>query len=139
MQQVHITQGGFVRLTLPEGKEYKQSRTIGRINGDTYIVERSENCIMRAFDGSIGFNYELMRDGIFSTVIVYFSSGRMLQTQRQTILDYGNFLHFKANNLEMQIFLPLADFHKTPVINEPSKSVRQEVIQESLFAGVLNG
>jgi hypothetical protein len=141
MHQVHITPTGLVRLILPEGKDYKRSRTIGQINGDTYIVERSENCIMRAFDGSIGFNYELMRDYRFTNIVVYFTSGRMLRTQRQTVLDYGLFLHFKSNKLERQIFLSLSDFDKLPKVKAPViiTAPRPAFIQENLFAGVLNG
>jgi hypothetical protein len=141
MQQVHITQGGEVKLILPEGKEYKRSRTIGRINAEIYIVERSENCIMRAFNRSIGFNYELMRDGKFKTVVVYFSSGRLLQTTRQTVLDYGHFLHFSKNKLEKQIFLPLADFDKAPKVYAPIIPAVHipAIVQGDLFGGVLNG
>ena len=115
MQSVTITTNCTVRMTLHDGKKYKQKRNIGKISpdGNTYIVERSPNCIMKV-NNSNGLNYELMRDGQFENVVVYFSDGTMLQTKRQVVLDYGQFWHFAKNNLEVQKFLCLTDFARDP-------------------------
>jgi hypothetical protein len=51
-----------------------------------------------------------MRDFEFVKVIVRMPNGKTLTTTRQHVLRRGKFLHFKRNDLEPQIFLPLSEF-----------------------------
>jgi hypothetical protein len=106
---ITITNDGTVRLYLP-GKKYKPSRVLGKILGGDFHCERRRNHVFRAFGGSIGFNFEFMRDFEFDKVIVRMSRSESLVTTRRHILRAGKFLHFKRNDLEKQIFLPLDVF-----------------------------
>lgn len=112
--QVRIAPDGAVFLSLP-GKSYKADRYIGRIVGDTLVVERNPERHMFRKTKAYGFNYDLIRNGNFSRVLVReVPSGRELETTRETILEYGQFLHFKSEKLEPQIFLRIADFGRRP-------------------------
>jgi hypothetical protein len=135
-ERISVTPTGEVKLQLP-GKQYKSVRNIGWITNNEFHCERNENCIMRAFGGSVGFNYELMRKGTFERVVVHLPF-KTLVTSRQTVLKFGKFLHFKKNQLEKQIFLPLSDFGKdfgTPPVSAPVVPIVPTPIpQLSLFA-----
>lgn len=106
--RISVTPSGEVKLQLP-GKQYKPVRKIGWISNNEFHCERGENCIMRAFGGAIGFNYDLMKRGTFERVFVHLPY-RTLVTTRQTVLKHGKLLYFKKNQLERQIFLSLKEF-----------------------------
>ncbi|MBX2992124.1 MAG: hypothetical protein KF749_13290 [Bacteroidetes bacterium] len=135
-ERISVTPSGEVQLHLP-GKQYKPVRNIGWISNNEFHCERGENCIMRAFGGSIGFNYDLMKRGTFERVVVHLTY-RALVTTRESVLKHGKFLHFKKNQLERQIFLPLSCFGKdldTPPVSAPIVPiVPKPVPQLSLFA-----
>ena len=135
-QRISVTPTGEVKLQLP-GKQYKSVRKIGWITNNEFHCERNENCIMRAFGGAIGFNHWLMTRLEFRGVVVHLPF-KTLYTTRQTVLREGKFLHFKKNQLEKQIFLPLSCFGKgldTDAISAPLVPiVPKPVPQLSLFA-----
>jgi hypothetical protein len=137
MRQITITEDGTVRLTLPRGKSYKRFRVLGKIIGSDFVTDRSEDCIMRAFGGSVGINRELLVYHDFKTITVRFPSGRVLRTLRTTALDYGHTLHFKDNLLDVQLYLALEDFSKPPKEKVPYNNVqaRSAFIQGNLFTG----
>lgn len=134
--QVRISPSGDVLLTLP-GKQYKSQRCIGKIVGDTLHVERNpERHLFRRFN-AYGFNYQLLKHGHFSRVqLRELPSGRTLETTRETILHFGKFLDFKADQLERQIFLSLSDFSKRPAVYlpDPPHAQSQSDVQQFAFA-----
>lgn len=100
---------GSVYLRLP-GKKYKPVRYLGRIVGDTFYCARNyDNKVFREAS-AFGFCYILMRDGRFTRVVVRLPVGQQLVTTRKNILQNGEFLYFRKNQLERQLFLPLDKF-----------------------------
>jgi hypothetical protein len=138
-QQITVSPSGKVYLNLPN-KKYKPHRNIGDISGDTlHVYRNSVDQRFRQFGGSIGFNYELMRDGTFTNVVVHLPYGEELVTTRKCILDKGKFLHFKKNDLDRQIYHSLENFgvERAKECEEKQKSARKpKGEQPSLFGGV---
>lgn len=129
MDNLHITRTGQVKLML-NGR----ALSIGQMmdEGRTFFCERSDNAIMR-INNSLGFNHFLVSRGTFDKVTVYMTpSGRTLETTRETILEYGSFLHFKSIGYERQIFLKISDFGKTPKVKAP---ILPAPLQLSIFGG----
>lgn len=137
-QNITVSPSGKVFLTLP-GKDYKSKRCIGEIRDNGFHTLRNQNALFRGFNGSFGFNYELLRDYAFKYVIVSLSNGQTLETTRLHILKNGKFLHYQQNQLERQIFLPLSEFGLDKA-NESEKAtphLKQHPQQQSLFGGAL--
>ena len=108
MLQITLSPSGKVTLHLPTGIRY-----IGTIERDCFRCWRdtSKN-LFRATD-SIGFNFELLRDGTFTRIEVTLSDGRILRTRRRFALAHSSFLHFKKKQFERQVFLKISDFGDT--------------------------
>ena len=110
--QIVICKGGNVYVKLCE-PALKARRYIGRIEERTFYTMRDfQRHLFRALN-AYGFNYDFIRRGGFESVIVHTPAGD-LQTTRQTILDYGEFLCFKSHGFERQIFLRIDDFGRAP-------------------------
>jgi hypothetical protein len=129
MDNIHITKTGQVKLML-NGR----SLTIGQMmdEGRTFFCKRSDDTVFR-LSKSLGFNHLLMSRGTFSKVIVFMTpSGRTLETTRETILQYGSFLHFKSIGYERQLFLKLSDMKKSPKVVTPIIPTQTQL---SIFEG----
>lgn len=90
----------------------KQPRKIGWLTneGEVFNCWRNPQKHFHHLSNSVGFNYEVMRNGSFSIVLVRLTTGAILKTTRQNILAKGHFLEFKSKGFEKQIFLHLTDF-----------------------------
>ncbi len=99
-------EGGQVRLRLNGSNRV---RFLGTVEGGVFRTYRKESHRFRAM-GGIGFNWQLMKHGKFSTVEVQLADGRTLRTARERILAEGSPLQFKTEGFELQLFVPLAVF-----------------------------
>lgn len=79
-------------------------------SGDVFNCNKNPKKHFHRLTGSYGFNYEAMRDGKFSLVLVRLTTGHILKTSRNNILTKGQFLEFKKKQFEKQLFLRLSDF-----------------------------
>ncbi len=109
MSELSITKEGRIFLRLP-GKSYKAERCIGRMEGDTLVVERDPERHLFRSSNSYGFNFELIRRGKFKILCVLLPFGERMYTTKDFLLAHGKFLNFQRNQLEKQIFLRLEDF-----------------------------
>lgn len=102
----------------PSGNVYwstdKMKRFIGKLASDTFYCERIPERHLHRKTNAYGFNYELMKRGGFSNVLVKIPCGETLYTTRETILKHGFFLKFQS--FEKQIFLKLSDFGETNIV-----------------------
>lgn len=133
---IRVTQSGEIRLALPNQKP----RNIGWFNenGDTFHCQRNPAKHLHLSSHSYGFNYELLRDGNFSRVIVHLPFGEQLETTRKHILEKGFFLYFKQQGFEKQRFLSLSDFGKEKA-EQTTKELMQKYVkdtQQNLFSEV---
>lgn len=105
--RIYINNNGIVFLHLVDSK-----RNIGTISADgtTYTKTIIPTLHIHRKTKSVGFNYELLRDGNFSWVIVKADGYQNLVTSRRYILQHGFFLYFKHEGFEKQIFLPIDEF-----------------------------
>lgn len=117
-ETIILKPSGKVYLDLP-GNRYKSKRFIGCVSGDTFHTERNSRKHLLRINQSLGFNYELIKNGNFDFICVTYDFER-LWTSRQVILNEGEFFHFSKGSLELQIFLKLDDF----------KSGREEAVEE---------
>ncbi len=131
--QLRVSDSGEIRLTLPNQKP----RNIGWFNdnGDTFHCQRNPAKHLHYKSESYGFNYELLRDGIFVWVIVHLPFNELLVTSRNHILSKGSFLHFANKGFERQIFLPLTEFgiDKARETEKQLKERQAEDAQQNLF------
>ena len=133
---IRVAQSGEIRLTLPNQKP----RNIGWFSdsGDTFHCQRNPAKHLHYKSESYGFNYELLRDGMFVWVFVHLPFNELLITSRNHILEKGSFLHFKNEGFERQIFLPLTEFGIDRA-RETEKGLRERVAenaQQNLFGEV---
>ena len=77
---IHITPSPEVRLSLPNQKP----RNIGWLSEDglTFHTQRNPEKHFHHQTESIGFNYELLRDGSFHWIVVHLPYGKELITTR---------------------------------------------------------
>jgi len=133
---IRITQKGEVHLVLPNQKP----RNIGWFsdNGNTFHTQRNPAKHLHRNSNSYGFNYELLRDGNFSRVIVHLPFGGLLETTRIHILKKGGFLHFKVRGYERQRFLALSDFGREKAIQTENllTPIQPKASQQNLFKEV---
>ncbi|MDD8018603.1 MAG: hypothetical protein PHP42_09540 [Bacteroidota bacterium] len=133
---IRVTQSGEIFLYLPNQKPKK----IGWFNenGDTFHTQRNPAKHFHRNSNSYGFNYELLRDGNFSRVVVHLPFGEHLETSREHILENGFFLYFKEQGFEKQRFLALSEFGKEKS-EEREKRLREREAkdnQQTLFSQV---
>lgn len=130
---IRVTQSGDIRLYLPNQKP----RTIGWLSDDgkTFHTQRNPAKHCHHDSNSYGFNYELLRDGNFSRVVVHLPFGEQLETTRQHILEKGFFLYFKEQGFEKQRFLSLSEFGKEKAEQTENHLKKQQAIenQQNLF------
>ena len=86
---------------------------IGKVDKRTLTVKRDPSKhLFRKFN-AYGFSYDVMKQGSRYFDKIEVNTGfETLQTTREYLLKHGKYLHFKQNDLERQIFLPLEDFGK---------------------------
>lgn len=101
-----------VFLFLPDNK-YKKKRQIGYIKEKTFYTYRNPENIRAS--NSIWFNYKLISQGgsYFDLICIEYGLVYQLWTSRQKILKCGSLLHFRNNQLEKKIFLPLRYFKQS--------------------------
>jgi hypothetical protein len=130
---IYITPSREVRLFLPNQKP----RNIGWLSEDgyTFHTQRNPEKHYHRQSESVGFNYELLRDGSFHWVVVHLPYGKELVTTRNHILEKGIFLHFKQRGFEKQRFLPLTEFgiEKAQATESRQDKRRFEHTQKNLF------
>lgn len=146
MQQetIEVKPNGKVVLTLPEGKDYKQIRTIGFIRDRTFqTFRKSSNQYFKNLN-AIGLNFKLISQGekYFDWIKIEFDF-EIIETSREFFLEFGEFKHFKKNNLDKQLFLNLDLFGLDKVNNwiiekanrqkTKEKSFKKSVIQLAMF------
>lgn len=101
-----------VRLYLPN-----QTRTIGKIAQDTFTCTRNERHIFRSTN-SIGLNYELLtsKNISFKWILIKLIDSatkktiRQLVTTRSYFLHFGQYMEFRQQNFEAQVFLCIDEF-----------------------------
>ncbi len=133
---IRVSQSGEIFLVLPNQKP----RRIGWLNenGDTFHTQRNPVKHFHRSSKSYGFNYELLRDGNFSRVIVHLPFGEQLETTRTQIMEKGFFLYFKEQGFEKQRFLSLSEFGKEQA-EQTEKRLKQQQAkdnQQNLFSEV---
>jgi hypothetical protein len=127
METLQLTSDGKLFFNLPH-KLYKPHRMIGEVKARTLTVKRDPiKHLFRKFN-AYGFSYDVMKQGSQYFDKVEVNTGfETLQTTRNFVLKHGKYLHFKRNDLERQIFLPLDEFGKSDI------QERKELPQPSLF------
>lgn len=142
-ETIEVKPNGKVYLNLPD-KSYKPYRCIGFIKARTFnTVRKSSNQKFRNTN-SIGLNYKLLSHGeaYFDYIRIEYDF-EILETHRDYFMEYGEFRHFKKNNLDQQLFLSLDKFGMDKV-NEwaaekerrkktKDKILKKAVIQISMF------
>ncbi len=127
MENLQLTSDGKLFLNLLH-KSYKPHRMIGEVKERTLTVKRDP--VKHLFNKfhAFGFSYDVMKQGGLYFDKVEVNTGfETLKTTRNFLLRHGRFLHFKRNDLERQIFLPLEEFGKRDI------EEKQELPQPSLF------
>lgn len=126
-ETIILKPNGKVFLELP-GNRYKSRRCIGYISGDTFHTERNSRRHLLRVNQSLGFNYELIKNGNFDFICVTYDFER-LWSSRQVILNNGEFFHFGNGSLELQIFLKLDDFKRSR--NETEQELKELEFKET--------
>lgn len=148
-EKISIGKSGIVSLSLPD-KDYKSVRKLGIIKDRIFYTTRKENQLFRK-NNSFGINYKLLNEygNYFDSICIEYE-GRYYFTSRLYFLRYGEYLYFKDNGLEKQLFLPRDKFGKDKsdkfeieqaerLINKVSQlgeaygNLRYNLLQEELF------
>lgn len=99
--------GNSIFLKLCDGRP---SRNIGTINREerTFNVYRDYKKHLHIKTHSIGFNFDLLSNcPLFDSVVLTNQSKETFKIPVKVILDQGQFLFFKQQGFEKQIFLNL--------------------------------
>jgi hypothetical protein len=110
METITIKPNGRVLLILPD-TSYKPIRQIGYIKDRTFnTVRKPENHRYNKLN-AIGLNYKFLSQGGSYFDLINIEYGfETLETSREYFLELGDFLHFKNNGLDKQLFLSLDRF-----------------------------
>lgn len=110
METITIKPNGRVILILSD-TGYKPVRQIGYIKDRTFnTIRKPENQKFNKLN-ALGLNYKLLSQGgsYFDFVSIEYGF-ETLETSREYFLEFGDFLHFKNNGLDKQLFLSLDKF-----------------------------
>ncbi|MCX6163627.1 MAG: hypothetical protein NTU73_02000 [Ignavibacteriae bacterium] len=110
METITLKPNGRVLLFLPD-TNYKSVRQIGYIKDRTFnTVRKPENHRYNKLN-AIGLNYKFLSQGgsYFDLISIEYGF-ETLETSREYFLEFGDFLHFKNNGLDKQLFLSLDRF-----------------------------
>jgi hypothetical protein len=115
-----------------------RTRKLGEVHGDTLHTVRNLSRHEMMNREEIGFNYELVRYGLFSRVVVHALDGRELRTTRRWILAHGECGTPSRGQYELQVFLRLSEFRGfiEPPPDAPAEPAPRgnAALQGSLFA-----
>lgn len=103
----------YIKLSLKLSTERKH-RLIGAVYpvSKTLYVVRSRYKHLHVKSQCYGFNYEVLRTGLaFDKVVVSDEEGQFI-IDKQAILVEGQFLFFKEQGFERQIFYPITKMHR---------------------------
>jgi hypothetical protein len=78
----------------------------------TYHCKRNPTKNFHKENNSYSFNFELMRDGFFTNIIVHLPSNETIRTTRKHILKQGFLYEDEKKDCEQKIYLPLKEFGK---------------------------
>lgn len=134
-ETIILKPSGKIYLHLP-GNRYKSKRFIGYVSGDTFHTERNSRRHLLRVNQSLGFNYELIKNGNFDFICVTYDFER-LWTSRQVILNNGEFFHFGNGSLELQIFLKLDNFKSSMEEAEQElKEIESKTLKQTEFTNL---
>jgi hypothetical protein len=110
METILIKPNGRVLLILSD-TSYKPIRQIGYIKDRTFnTVRKPENQKFNKLN-AIGLNHKfLSKGGSYFDFIKIEYGFEMLKTTREYFIEFGDFLHFKNNGLDKQLFLNIELF-----------------------------
>jgi len=97
-----------VYLRLKNGRNIN----IGRFEDGKLYVKRDPVKHGFSADHSIGFNYQLLNEGTFQEIVVYYGTDTLC-ISRKLAIQKGEVRNFKKKGYELQIFVPLTAFLKT--------------------------
>lgn len=88
----------------------KKERKLGIVDKEsrTLFVNRERTKHLHRNSNSYGFNYMLLKEAQSFDFIMLKDEITTYKIPRQAVLDYGDFLHFKQQGFEKQIFVPLS-------------------------------
>jgi hypothetical protein len=87
-----------------------KTRRLGEVAGGTFYTLRSTSKHEMRRDEEFGFNYNLIKFGLFKNIVVRSDDGREFQTTRRWVLRYGKPMRPGGTRFELQLFLPLSEF-----------------------------
>lgn len=110
MEKITIKPNGRVLLILSD-TSYKPVRQIGYIKNRIFNTIRKPESHRYNKLNAIGLNYKLLSQGgsYFDLISIEYGFEK-LETSREYFLEFGDFLHFKNNGLDKQLFLPIDEF-----------------------------
>lgn len=119
MDTITIDNNDRVYLNLPDAA-YKSKRQIGYLKERTFHTFRNPDKHTYKKTNSLGLNYKLLSQcgEYFDFIQIEYGLNTILETSREYFLKYGEFLHFKNNGLEKQIFLRLELFGMDKVLED---------------------
>ena len=99
----------FLKL---QGKENNNRRLVGVIdyNNRRLVIKRNREKHLFRKSQSYGFNHAFLNNATRFDEIVLHDEYGTHKAQVKDILEYGDFLYFKQNQFEKQIFYPLSKF-----------------------------
>jgi hypothetical protein len=96
-------------VTLKLITEKGRQRNLGVIIGDSFHAKRKFSHL-HIKTKSYGFNYYLMKNSLFTWVMLHLEDGTSYKIPKSTILSFGKVLYFKnsqeGDSFELQLFLP---------------------------------
>jgi hypothetical protein len=137
--QTEIVDGDGHRLYFQGTSVYLQlrgtgkARKLGEVQGDTFYTVRDLSRHEMHHYCEIGFNFSLIRYGLFNKIVIRCPDGLELQTTRRWVLKHGK-VNRPGRRFELQIFLSVGSF--TGFMDpppDPPKAHRRAVVQGSLF------
>jgi len=98
--------GMDIFITLPNEKHRRHIARINFENKTLYIKRDSQSHVLKSAN-AYGFNHFVLSTGqkFERMVLIETDTNKVYSVQTKYILDEGQFLHFKKNGLEKQIFV----------------------------------
>lgn len=108
----------------------KHRREVGRISisdRQFHIKRHSQKHILRA-NNAYGMNYQILSEGVlFDTVVIHEEdTGKIFKMDKMFILKDGQFLQFKQQGFERQIFVTKEWLSYYEVTNEAAKRILKQ-------------
>ena len=125
--------GTWVRLQL---KNETRIRTLGEVRGNTFFALRPLTNHEMHNREEYGFNYHLIKYGLFRNIVVRTVVGREYKTTRLWVLKHGKVHRPGGKRYELQVFLHLSEFKgfvEPPPDAAPKGCGREKSVQGTLF------